>query len=486
MAEAANISTTALRKKIIHVSIVGILLAAILVGVATMVPSFNRLVDAHNEELAHSAELLAQSLDQFVNHSKAIATQSVSQFQARQILVAHGFGDIGASQLRTLVVPVLRAIVEQHDSLLGIVRFDKANRAVVSAGIDIPDIQWPYGAFTSDTALIGQLHETARGLRFTVSIPIMDPNFGRIGTDILLLEAKELLRLLQPTRPSDDQETYLMVLSANGPLFVATSGFTRPEGLGEIDPSTLPDKGFVRVEDTEIGVASVAATGWRVLITTDSSRHDRHLWEDIAKTAFITLLVMAGVGSIVYALMAPLAKGLVVRAESLEAEVIQRTTELNASEERFRGFAEAASDWFWETDTEHRFTYLSAAFESASSHLSADQILGRKRWDIPGAAPVDGDWTEHRAGMDAHDPIVGFEYAIVGADGEKRFLRVNGKPRFDEDGTFLGYRGVGRNITDLRRAEREREKSEKLFLDAISSVPVSIALFDPNDRLVVW
>jgi len=44
----------------------------------------------------------------------------------------------------------------------------------------------------------------------------------------------------------------------------------------------------------------------------------------------------------------------------LQEQVDLKTLALQASEQRFRSFAAMASDWFWETDPEHRLSYVSA------------------------------------------------------------------------------------------------------------------------------
>jgi PAS domain-containing protein len=51
--------------------------------------------------------------------------------------------------------------------------------------------------------------------------------------------------------------------------------------------------------------------------------------------------------------------------------------QLRDSEERFRNFAEVASDWFWETDHDLKITYVSERFEKATG-VSPEDLLGRR------------------------------------------------------------------------------------------------------------
>ena len=54
--------------------------------------------------------------------------------------------------------------------------------------------------------------------------------------------------------------------------------------------------------------------------------------------------------------------------------------EIKASERRLQDFAEAASDWFWETDAEHR--YASLYMGGGAFPGDEEDFIGRKRLDV--------------------------------------------------------------------------------------------------------
>lgn len=480
------ISTVILRRRIIRVAVVGILAAASLVAAATMTQSILRLADAQHEKLVHSAQLTAQSIHELLKRTKVIAKLSANRFQAKQFLTMYNMGQIDADTVNSSTSTILSDLILNHESIRGLVRLDLTRRVAAAIGTEIPESDWPAAAFSAEDAQIGPLREVDGQVHFTVSAPILDPYLGRIGTDVMVIDAAVLLGLLRPAENVDGQATYLAIPSGDQFAYLSSAGFVSPEGLAATDVKILGNSGFVSHGDLEIGLAPVGINGWRVLEATEYGQHFIHVWNDVAKVVLLALVATGVVGIAIYAIMTPLAQGLVVRAETLEAEVAQRTKDLNASEDRFRGFAEAASDWFWETDPEHRFVFVSDAIFLASGGLVTDRILGKTRWEVPRATPASGDWSEHRAQMEAREPISDFEYEIDGKDGIHRVLSIRGRPRFDESGAFLGYRGTGRNVTELRRAQRERERSQRLFLDAITTVPVAIALFDSDDRIIVW
>ena len=71
--------------------------------------------------------------------------------------------------------------------------------------------------------------------------------------------------------------------------------------------------------------------------------------------------------------------------------------------------------------------------------------------------------------MDAHEPFRDFELARPTADGGKRYVSVSGMPVFDEAGRFVGYRGVGRHITERKLAEADH-RAYVWFLESMDRI----------------
>lgn len=130
--------------------------------------------------------------------------------------------------------------------------------------------------------------------------------------------------------------------------------------------------------------------------------------------------------------------------------------QLAASEAKFRDLTQLSADWVWESDAEHRVSFLS---DSAVAALGGDWIkasIGKPRWDGRLTDFPKVDWDRHRADLAATRPFEGFEYGMLDAQGTVHLVSLSGRPIFDEAGKFRGYRGVGRAVT--------RERQQQLLL----------------------
>jgi PAS domain S-box-containing protein len=138
---------------------------------------------------------------------------------------------------------------------------------------------------------------------------------------------------------------------------------------------------------------------------------------------------------------------------------------LRESEQRFRDYAEMASDWFWATGPEHEFTYFSEQIGA----FGGDEVqpIGKRRWEIAADFASEPEkWREHIATLDRHEPFHDFVYSSRRPDGALDFVSISGKPVFDARGRFTGYRGVARDITKHKRAEADLRRSEAYLAEA--------------------
>ena len=137
--------------------------------------------------------------------------------------------------------------------------------------------------------------------------------------------------------------------------------------------------------------------------------------------------------------------------------------QLAASEAKFRDLTQMSSDWVWETDGHHCWSYFSDSVDAVLGRWVRD-LQGRYPWDLPEGriAFEPPDWKALQGLMDAHAPFEDFEYAVIDPEGVAHFVSVSGRAMFDRSGAFAGYRGVGKAIT--------REKQQRMLLRIESEI----------------
>ena len=151
---------------------------------------------------------------------------------------------------------------------------------------------------------------------------------------------------------------------------------------------------------------------------------------------------------------------------------------LAQSEMRFKSLLEMSSDWYWEQDEQYRFKAISGGL-LRSTGVDPSERFERARWDIPYLGITKEQMDEHRRFVEAHEPFRDFQYAYTVPGGDIWWVSISGDPVFDASGAFAGYRGVGSNITEKKRAEaRIRELAEYDFLTGLPNRMLLSARFD--------
>jgi|CXWL01.1.fsa_nt_gi PAS domain S-box-containing protein len=148
---------------------------------------------------------------------------------------------------------------------------------------------------------------------------------------------------------------------------------------------------------------------------------------------------------------------------------------LTESEERYRSLVQLSSDWFWEQDADFRFVRMVGDLESDSGIAAADYI-GRQRWEMPTLNVSEAEWEAHKAVLRAHLAFHDFEMRRPDRDGRELWIAASGLPLFDAQGVFRGYRGVGTDISERKRAEAlERQHLQQVLAIHLLSTSISDA-----------
>ena len=148
-----------------------------------------------------------------------------------------------------------------------------------------------------------------------------------------------------------------------------------------------------------------------------------------------------------------------VNAE-LRQEVEQRLSteaELRDKEEKYRNILESIEEGYFEIDLKGNFTFYNHA-TAKTVGLTGGELMGMnyRRLTSPDTARrvlrifVDIFRSER--------PRRAIEVEIFSKDGTKRFIELSASLIYDIEGVPIGYRGIGRDVTDRKKDEKERRR----------------------------
>ena len=128
-------------------------------------------------------------------------------------------------------------------------------------------------------------------------------------------------------------------------------------------------------------------------------------------------------------------------------ELRQERQKMVENEARLRDFAEASADWFWESDkalninivggekTSFGFSNLKDLANACHSHTSNELLKI----------------------LQMHKKFADFVVHATNENNEVTYTRISGKPVLNDEGGFIGYRGVGRDVSEMVALNRRIE-----------------------------
>jgi PAS domain S-box-containing protein len=172
-------------------------------------------------------------------------------------------------------------------------------------------------------------------------------------------------------------------------------------------------------------------------------------------------------------------------AGHLEELVAARTHEVQESGRRYRGLVEKINDWVWEIDADGIYTYVSPrAWELLG--YAPEEIVGKTPFDLMPPAEAQRVWDAFEPTWLGRKPLERLENTLVRKDGRLVTVETSGMPVFAEDGTFLGYTGVDRDVTERKQAEEALQEKEYLLSESQRIGHIGAWSADPATGTGVW
>jgi PAS domain S-box-containing protein len=161
----------------------------------------------------------------------------------------------------------------------------------------------------------------------------------------------------------------------------------------------------------------------------------------------------------------------------------QTERKLHESEERFRSLVETTSDWLWEVDANSVYTYTSPKIKDILGY-EPEEIIGKTPFDLMPSDEAERVSKLFQAPIESKKPLTWLENTNLHKDGRLIVLETSGVPIFNENGVFLGYRGIDRDITERKKAEQKLKESEEMYRNLFNTTPYAIWLVDLKGTII--
>lgn len=154
-------------------------------------------------------------------------------------------------------------------------------------------------------------------------------------------------------------------------------------------------------------------------------------------------------------------------------QIRQDEDALRESRERYRSLVETISDWVWEVDENGIYTYSNPRVFDQIGY-TPDEVLGKTPFDFMLPEEVTRVGEIFGRIIDSRKPFSSLENGARHRDGHTVVLETSGVPLFDQDGQFVGYRGIDRDITERKKAEDALRESNDRFIAFIKEAAMRL------------
>ncbi len=181
------------------------------------------------------------------------------------------------------------------------------------------------------------------------------------------------------------------------------------------------------------------------------------------------------------------------RVKKLEREAEQhkqREKDLNAKEEGYRDIIETIEDSYLEVDLEGNFITFNNSFCDLLG-CSKDELRGRNNREFVDTANAEKVYHIFNSVYETGKPVSGVSWEYIRRDGTKRYGEASVSLIKDNDGKRIGFRGIGRDITERRQAEKEMiegkmrlTESNQLLAGVLEHTHILAVFLDPQFNFI--
>lgn len=160
-------------------------------------------------------------------------------------------------------------------------------------------------------------------------------------------------------------------------------------------------------------------------------------------------------------------KPLTEAIDKLEHEMLRQHRHAVLNEQRLKLGMDLTGAWYWEQDENFCFTYVSDGVSALG--ITPEELIGKPQFTYP-LNVADEQWESYRRCIEARGSF-SIEHAVSFGEYGERWYTILGEPIFEDD-IFLGYRGVGLDVTAVRKNKEHLDfASSKDPLTQLTNAP---------------
>ena len=185
-----------LKRHIQRITMAGLLLTALLVGLATLLPMDRQLRLETEQRSEFDTRLLAQIADHLLERLESNAAHISSRSELRNALARYNRGESDLAELQAFSIPRLQDALAHTPEVAALVRLDARGQAVVNLLGDIPAALWPLPPATATTPVLSAPLQLRGQHVLLIGMPILSREGQRLGTDIAAFSLGQLSQRL--------------------------------------------------------------------------------------------------------------------------------------------------------------------------------------------------------------------------------------------------------------------------------------------------
>ncbi len=465
-----------LRNRLLLITLAGILLTSLLASGTGFLSSYHRAKDTQDQRLRYTSEMTARAIAHSIDESLRIAGRYSLNPAARELLFFFREGSLNRDSLNEIFTRQLTERIALDPEVVGIVRLDAAGKEIAAAGARYPKSTWPSLDPENRNPGIGDpLFLNPLQMRLVVSAPILDVARNRIGTDIVFFNGHRLLSQLRMHGEAFQagSHTYIAASLAGRPLFIGENGIARlPEDVIGFTAKPIIASGALNLASGAYGYAPIGKNGWTVVVRSArvpyfvDFEHDLQIV--LAAAALVSVLAISGIAF----LFRPLAKGIVLHAETLETLVQERNLELNRQHELLEAILRNVPHGIFWKNAQGVYQGCSPTFAVYRGLETTDDVVGKTLEDFRRFIPdTDAAAMADRRVLMEGASLLNMEESTILPGGTTCDLLTSKVPLRDIDNRVIGVLGVFADITEQKRVQAALQESERRLSTLMNNLP---------------